>query len=95
MRGAGRSARQATRTLHGTNVADKNELLFARGVNFNDVPVWQRRGIGLWWESFERPGGGSRRRFRTRLVRPRKALPPPWEGRRDGSTRVGGRPGSP
>ncbi|WP_433176317.1 tRNA(His) guanylyltransferase Thg1 family protein [Actinoallomurus sp. CA-150999] len=56
LRGEGRSGREATRMLQHTSVADKNELLFARGVNFNDVPVWQRRGIGLWWESFERPG---------------------------------------
>ncbi|MEV0404482.1 tRNA(His) guanylyltransferase Thg1 family protein [Actinoallomurus sp. NPDC050550] len=56
LRGEGRSRREATRMLQHTSVADKNELLFARGVNFNDVPVWQRRGIGLWWESFERPG---------------------------------------
>jgi hypothetical protein len=25
-------------------------------VNFNDVPTWQRRGVGLWWETFERLG---------------------------------------
>jgi tRNA(His) guanylyltransferase len=37
-------------------VSGKNELLYARGINFNDVPAWQRRGVGLWVESFEREG---------------------------------------
>jgi len=29
---------------------------FARGVNFNDLPTWQRRGTGLYWEEFDKPG---------------------------------------
>ena len=24
------------------------------GVNFNDVPNWQKRGVGLYWETFEK-----------------------------------------
>ena len=38
------------------SVADKNELLFQRGLNFNDLPRWQKRGIGVLWESVEREG---------------------------------------
>lgn len=56
LRKDGRSARQATRDMYRTSVSDKNELLFARGINFNDVPAWQRRGVGLWFESFEKAG---------------------------------------
>jgi tRNA(His) 5'-end guanylyltransferase len=40
----------ATRRLEGMSVAAKNELLFQHDVNFNDVPNWQKRGIGLYWE---------------------------------------------
>lgn len=29
----------------------KNELLFARGINFNELPSWQRRGTGIYWET--------------------------------------------
>src|SRR3954447_22661573 len=36
----------ATQKLKGVSVADRNELLFASGINFNDLPTWQRRGIG-------------------------------------------------
>jgi tRNA(His) guanylyltransferase len=41
----------ATEKLKGVSVADRNELLFRAGINFNEVPAWQRRGIGVRWES--------------------------------------------
>lgn len=56
LRQAGRSARATTAALQGATVADKNELLFEHGINVNDLPTWQRRGAGLWWESSERSG---------------------------------------
>jgi tRNA(His) 5'-end guanylyltransferase len=56
LRKDGLSRQEATKELEGANAAAKNELLFQRGVNFNDVPTWQRRGVGLWWETYERPG---------------------------------------
>jgi tRNA(His) guanylyltransferase len=56
LRRHGQSRRQATQSLERATIGDKNELLFARGVNFNEVPAWQRRGIGLWWESYEKQG---------------------------------------
>lgn len=56
LRKHGQSRQQATRTLRGATTADKNELLFARGINFNEVPTRQRRGVGLWWHSFPRTG---------------------------------------
>jgi tRNA(His) 5'-end guanylyltransferase len=44
----------ATARLEGVSVAEKNELLFQRGINFNDLPNWQKRGVGVYWESFEK-----------------------------------------
>lgn len=38
------------------DIAFKNELLFQRGINFNDLPVWQRRGIGLYWKEYQKIG---------------------------------------
>ena len=35
-------------------VADKNEFLFHKGVNFNELPNWQKRGIGVYWESYNK-----------------------------------------
>lgn len=48
----GRSAGEATAHLEGMSVADKNELLFQNGINFNDLPSWQKRGVGVYWKSF-------------------------------------------
>ncbi len=56
LRKAGQSVARATSALDGKSVAEKNELLFQAGINFNDVPLWQRRGTGLYWERYEREG---------------------------------------
>jgi len=56
LRREGTSARAASAKLEGAYVADKNELLFARGINFNAVPAWQRRGTGIYWERYEKDG---------------------------------------
>jgi tRNA(His) guanylyltransferase len=47
----------ATGLLEGKGVAFKNDLLFNRfKVNFNDVPAWQKRGVGMLWESYIKDG---------------------------------------
>jgi tRNA(His) 5'-end guanylyltransferase len=46
----------ATEKLKGVSVADRNELLFKAGINFNEVPAWQRRGIGVQWATEEHVG---------------------------------------
>ncbi len=56
LRKAGKSIAQATSALKGQTVAAKNELLFQHSINFNDLPAWQRRGIGLFWETYEKTG---------------------------------------
>lgn len=56
LRGEGLSAQEATKRLLKLSVSDKNELLFAHGINFNDLPNWQKRGVGLYWEEYEKEG---------------------------------------
>jgi tRNA(His) guanylyltransferase len=56
LRQEGRSVREATRELHGRNFAWKNEMLFQRGINFNDLPGWQKRGSGLYWQEYQKIG---------------------------------------
>ncbi|WP_419905001.1 tRNA(His) guanylyltransferase Thg1 family protein [Kiloniella sp.] len=56
LRKQGENAQAATNQLKGMSVADKNELLFQNGTNFNEVPTWQKRGIGLYWEEYEKEG---------------------------------------
>ncbi|MEL6190921.1 MAG: guanylyltransferase, partial [Bacteroidota bacterium] len=56
LRGKGESAITATNRLSGMSSAMKNELLFKDGINFNELPNWQKRGIGFYWEDYEKEG---------------------------------------
>ena len=56
LRKEGKSVHEATKTLEGKGVVFKNELLFSRGINYNDLPLWQKRGIGLWNDRYEKKG---------------------------------------
>lgn len=56
LRKQGLSGRQATNTLIGMPVSAKNELLFQDGINFNDLPNWQKRGVGLYWATYLKSG---------------------------------------
>ncbi|WP_446374424.1 tRNA(His) guanylyltransferase Thg1 family protein [Coleofasciculus sp. E2-BRE-01] len=56
LRNDGKTARQATARLERLSVADKNELLFQHGINFNHLPNWHKRGVGLYWETYQKPG---------------------------------------
>jgi tRNA(His) 5'-end guanylyltransferase len=45
-----KDAEAATKTLEGLSHAAKHERLFQEGgVNFNDLPAWERRGLGVRW----------------------------------------------
>lgn len=61
LRKEGQNQKEATKAIEGVSVADKNELLFQRGINFNDLPLWQKRGIGFYRETFDREGAERRR----------------------------------
>jgi tRNA(His) guanylyltransferase len=56
LRKEGKKASEANQILVGLSTDDKNELLFQRGINFNDLPAWQRRGVGLYWEIYHKEG---------------------------------------
>ena len=56
LREQGMTAIQATKEIEGKSTALKNELLFDNGINFNDLPSWQKRGIGLYWKEVDRVG---------------------------------------
>lgn len=56
LRKNGMDKNEATKNIENKSVPEKNELLFANGINFNDVPNWQKRGIGLYWKREEKTG---------------------------------------
>jgi tRNA(His) 5'-end guanylyltransferase len=81
LRKEGQTVQQATAALNKLSVAEKNELLWQRGINFNNLPLWQRRGIGLFWEDYQKTGTNplteevvstTRRRLKTELELPMK-----------------------
>jgi len=50
------SQNEATLKMDGLSISDKNELLFQYGINFNTLPNWQKRGIGIYWKEIEKAG---------------------------------------
>lgn len=56
LRKQGLNAAVAAKQLLGMSVEDKNELLFQNGINYNDLPTWQKRGIGFYWEVTPKEG---------------------------------------
>lgn len=56
LRKQGLDARRANGLVAGKSVAEKNEMLFQNGINFNDLPAWQKRGVGFKWVLQERAG---------------------------------------
>lgn len=79
LRRQGKGVGEATAALRGLSVSAKNELLFQSGINFNDLPAWQKRGSGLYWEEYERPAEnpvtGERVAARRRRIRHDLELP--------------------
>lgn len=56
LRKEGMGAQEATAQLDGKSISYKNELLFSRGINFDKLPAWQKRGIGVFWADVEKVG---------------------------------------
>lgn len=69
LRSNGENAKQATKALEGKSVPYKNQLLFDNGTNFNDLPNWQKRGIGLYWQEVEREGFNPKTKEKTVVLR--------------------------
>jgi len=56
LRNVGKSPKEATKFLLNMSVAEKNEFLFQQDINYNDLPNWQKRGIGIIWKAYEKIG---------------------------------------
>ena len=56
LRKNGASAANAQKQIAGLSNGDKNELLFSHGINYNNLPLWQRRGVGMYFRDEERTG---------------------------------------
>ena len=69
LRNEGQTRAAATKEVSGLSTAAKNELLFQRGINFNNLPAWQKRGLGLYWRNELREGFNPLKNEPTQVVR--------------------------
>jgi tRNA(His) 5'-end guanylyltransferase len=65
----GLSTTQAARIFDSQPQEFKHEYLFERGVNFMNLPAWQRRGTVHHWTTVEREGFNPKDRVYTRVKR--------------------------
>jgi tRNA(His) 5'-end guanylyltransferase len=56
LRNAGRNAAEATRVLVERTSRTRRELLRRHEIDFDQLPVWQRHGVGLFWQCYEKRG---------------------------------------
>ena len=56
MRGDGATPAASAAKFEGATIAEKNEFLFRRGTNFNELPNWQKSGIGVRWQTWTKTG---------------------------------------
>src|SRR6185436_19204621 len=54
LRRKGADVAEATARFDGAGPDEKRAFLAGRGVDFDALPAWQRRGTGLAWETYER-----------------------------------------
>ncbi len=55
LRAEGVDVAAATGRLDGLSTTEKHALLAQRGVDFDELPSWQRRGTGVVWEEYDKP----------------------------------------
>ncbi|MDO5819910.1 MAG: tRNA(His) guanylyltransferase Thg1 family protein [Methanobrevibacter sp.] len=56
LRHEGKTASQASRILNKQGYKFKIDLLEDRGINFDEIPYWQRFGVGVYFKDVEREG---------------------------------------
>ncbi|CAI8891941.1 tRNA(His) guanylyltransferase Thg1 family protein [Chryseobacterium sp. IT-36CA2] len=56
LRKNGLNAKQTTERIEKMSQSDKNELLFEYGINYNNLPLWQKRGVGIINKEMKKEG---------------------------------------
>jgi tRNA(His) guanylyltransferase len=69
LRREGHCFTKATSMMSGLSQANKHELLFQHGINFNDLPTWQKRGSGLYWQEYQKTGYNPKTEEKTIVTR--------------------------
>lgn len=69
LRKEGESINQATQQVKGLNRKEKHDLLFSHEINFNELPAWQKRGSGIYWQEVEKIGFNPKTQQSTSSIR--------------------------
>ena len=69
LRKEGVAANDVQKQINGLSNADKNELLFSRNINYNNLPLWQRRGVGMYFKEMEKEGYNPMTKEHTTCIR--------------------------
>lgn len=69
LRKDGISATDAQKRMSGISNGEKNEILFGYGINYNDLPLWQKRGVGLYFRDEQRQGFNPKTNETTSCIR--------------------------
>ena len=56
LRKEGENIKKATNQIKGLSRQEKHDLLLSRDINFNELPSWQKRGTGLYFQTIEKQG---------------------------------------
>lgn len=56
LRKNGIPASDAQKRMSGLPNSEKHEILFRNGINYNDLPLWQKRGVGMYYRAEQRQG---------------------------------------
>jgi len=56
LRKEGKSQNETTSFIEGKSLAEKEALLQSRDINFKTLPLWQKRGTGLYMREEEKAG---------------------------------------
>ncbi|MDX1300971.1 tRNA(His) guanylyltransferase Thg1 family protein [Photobacterium sp.] len=54
LRKEGVSPKESAAAFINMPAAKKIEFLLNRGINFDEIPSWQKRGMGIYWEPYEK-----------------------------------------
>lgn len=71
LREQGLTAPQVQRRMAGLDREAKKEIVATGGAAFDELPAWQRRGAGVWFESVERNGYDPKAERQVRVLRRR------------------------
>jgi len=67
----GLTTTQAQSKMDQKSTQWKQEVLFQHGMNFNNIEEWQKRGIGIFWEQYEKEGFNPKTNQRVLALRKR------------------------